>query len=333
MNIPSFESFSQNGEDVVLSRALRDVGHGRYIDVGASHPTSDSVTWAFYQKGWSGLTIEPNPEFAALQRECRPRDLLVEAAITAKDGDEVQLHVVGDSGLSTLFGHVADTHAAAGFPVRDVQVPTRRLDSVLEEAGWQGQEIHFMSVDIEGSERAALESINLDLWRPWVMVIEATEPNSIVSTRDRWEDLVVDAGYQFCLFDGLSCFYVADEHKSRLASALSYPACVLDNFTTPVVRELAQRAAMIPSLVDDVARWRTEATTRWASVMANLALRSELDAAETRFEDLHRQHRDLQREAGLLHALIGELYTSTSWNATRPLRAVKALIGALRRQP
>src|SRR4051812_11935071 len=74
-----FLSFSQNGEDVVLMRALGHLGPGRYIEVGANDPTDDSVTRAFYNRGWSGITVEPMQDYAQRHRQQRPRDILVEA--------------------------------------------------------------------------------------------------------------------------------------------------------------------------------------------------------------------------------------------------------------
>ena len=55
----SIVSYSQNFEDVMLWRALKDVENGFYIDVGANHPAIDSVTKLFYENGWSGINIEP----------------------------------------------------------------------------------------------------------------------------------------------------------------------------------------------------------------------------------------------------------------------------------
>ena len=55
-------------------------------------------------------------------------------------------------------------------------------------------------------------------------------PSHTEQTHDAWEPLVLAAGYQFCLFDGLSRFYVADEKAAELKAQLSYPACVLDNY-------------------------------------------------------------------------------------------------------
>src|SRR5690348_14327190 len=52
-------SYAQALEDVVLSRALRHVEKGFWIDVGANHPLLDSVTKSFSVRGWSGINIEP----------------------------------------------------------------------------------------------------------------------------------------------------------------------------------------------------------------------------------------------------------------------------------
>ncbi len=94
MIAPAFQSYSQNGEDVVLWRALRGITDGRYVDVGANDPFNDSVTMAFYSHGWSGITVEPDPGFAPLLRQHRPRDRVIEAAITTTDHGTATLHVV-----------------------------------------------------------------------------------------------------------------------------------------------------------------------------------------------------------------------------------------------
>jgi FkbM family methyltransferase len=339
---PPFQSYTQNAEDVVLWRALRGVDHGRYIDVGANDPCNDSLTIAFYQRGWTGITVEPDPHFAAMQRERRPGDIVVEAAITEADGGTVILHVVDDTGLSTLDDERARLHALSR-QTHDVAVPTRRLDSVLQDAGWAGQDIHFMTVDTEGSERMVLETVDLSKWRPWILVVEATEPNTTRSTRRDWEDVVLGAGYRFCLFDGLSCFYVSEERSQQLAGALSYPACVLDNYMPPALRHCEERARRarevaheqaheIQSLVVEVVRWRAEAISRWATAMGGGAedmgtgpihVPAELQAARL-------QKQMLDQEVEALRYRVADLETSTSWRVTKPMRAASGLIDRVR---
>ncbi len=52
-----FVSFARNMEDVLLRRALRDIDHGFYIDLGAAEADMNSVTRGFYEAGWNGINI------------------------------------------------------------------------------------------------------------------------------------------------------------------------------------------------------------------------------------------------------------------------------------
>ena len=75
-------SFSQYGEDVLLHN-LRPAHRGTYVDVGAFHPWTHSNTYKLYLRGWSGVTIEPNPDVAPLFRQVRPRDIHLVQGIAA----------------------------------------------------------------------------------------------------------------------------------------------------------------------------------------------------------------------------------------------------------
>lgn len=307
-------SYAQNREDVVLWRALHDVTPGRYVEVGANEHTKHSISRAFYDRGWSGIEIEPVPALAGAFREARPRDTVVEAAITSAEVDEITLHLIPDSGLSTLRDDVGAEHARSGWPVEELQVPARRLDAVLDEHLDEGDDIHFLVVDTEGAEQAVLESIDLLRWRPWVMVIEATAPMSDHRTHEQWEGLVLGAGYELCLFDGLSRWYVAEEHP-ELRSALDHPACVLDHFVTQRLHEAEQRAAHLgvanEQLVDQVIRWRGQVMTHWATAAASAVHQPGAGGVPS-------------QEAARLRAELDELHQTVSWRVTAPLRSVRS---------
>lgn len=309
---PPFVSYAQNREDVVLWRALSSVTAGHYVEVGANHPTEDSVTRAFYDAGWSGITVEPEPSFAELQRLARPRDLLVEAAAGTAAGGHITLHVVPGTGLSTVVDSVSDRHLAAGIDHVDVDVPVLRLDAILESSGWDpGQEIHFLLIDVEGAEADVLASLDLARWRPWVLVVEATAPNSTETTHDTWEPGILAAGYEFCLFDGLSRFYVAAEHADDLRGALSYPACILDNYT-PLALSAAQHE--LAKVRTQAVHWRTVALTQWADALAEASGRSRGGGTEA-------EH--LRRE-------LDAIQQTLSWRITRPLRITRSIVSRVR---
>ena len=302
-------SYAQNGEDVVLWRALGSVSAGRYVEVGANHPRDDSATRAFYDRGWSGITVEPVPYFADLQRAERPRDHLVQAAITDSGTGEITLHVVPGTGLSTIIDAVSDRHADAGIDHVDLVVPTMRLDDVLAESGWTDEEIHFMLIDVEGAEHEVLKSVDLRRWRPWVLVVESTAPNSTVTTHSNWEPELLACGYEFCLFDGLSRFYVAAEKSDLLRDALSYPACILDNYVA-LRHSIALRERQ--ELLDQNTHWRMIALTHWADALSQGDGISRSATQEAELEHARTQFLAIQK--------------TLSWRLTRPLRGVRRVI-------
>jgi FkbM family methyltransferase len=317
MTSTTFESYAQNGEDVVLWRALGNIQNGRYVEVGANDPTVHSITRAFYERGWRGITIEPVPEYAERHRAERPGDLLVEAAVTNEPVDTVTLHQIDGSGLSTLVDAISKQHEVSGWQSHDVQVPARSLDSILNEAGWGGLDIHFATVDVEGAEAAVLSSVDLTVWRPWVIVIESTAPLTTAPTYAAWEDIVLKADYEFCLFDGLSRYYVAAEHAATLRTQLSYPACAVDDFNNQAHRELVQANAELAQRVDegrvalervtnDLIRWRSAALGAWGVAARGTA------------------------PTGSAQAELEAMRKTVSWRITKPIRTVRRAVGTRR---
>ncbi|WP_018263085.1 FkbM family methyltransferase [Methylobacterium sp. WSM2598] len=213
-------SYAQRLEDILLLRALRDVERGFYVDLGAHDPVIDSVTKLFYEAGWSGINVEPSPHWFAKLAADRPRDVNLNFAVTDRSGT-LTFHELTGTGLSTASDLFAERHVAAGFERVTYEVPTRTLAEICE-AHAPGP-IHFLKIDVEGSEEAALRGMDFRRFRPWIILAEATEPLTDVPSFAAWDPLLVEAGYDFVLFDGLNRFYVARE-RPELARFFVCPA-------------------------------------------------------------------------------------------------------------
>jgi FkbM family methyltransferase len=225
-------SYAQNLEDVLLDRALADVEQGFYVDVGANDPDHCSLTRHFYEHGWRGINVEPGTIFEKLRR-ARPRDINLNIAISNANGTMAFHEFPAGHGLSTLEAKLPDVPAdrLAGQITR--QVPVRPLRDVFAEH--QPPQIDFMSIDVEGHERAVLVSNDWSRWRPRILVIEAILPLRPVPCHQAWEDVVLGADYLYAFFDGLNRYYVRHEDADLLA-AFSAPVNVLDNYIHPQVR-------------------------------------------------------------------------------------------------
>src|SRR5438105_3092658 len=139
---------------------------GKFVDVGANHPVKGNQTWFLEAQGWSGILIEPNPDLCQLLREQRPRSRVFQAAVCSPGQEgEAELHLAVDAAKSSL--RPEWDHALTG---KRVLVPTRTLNSMLTEAGIE--HIDFLSLDVEGMELEALRGLDLDRYRPQLIMVE-----------------------------------------------------------------------------------------------------------------------------------------------------------------
>jgi FkbM family methyltransferase len=212
-------SYAQNAEDVVLSRAFPGREDGFYVDVGANDPTHDSVTRAFYDRGWSGINIEPVPAvFERLAAE-RERDVNLNVGISDAEGTLVMQEFTDVSAVSTFDAGLTEHWRAQGFQSAPREVPVVTLSSVFAEHVGE-REVDFLKVDVEGYERQVFSGFDLERWRPRIILAEQ-------NFHETWEPLVVGSGYRRALFDGLNYFFVREEDADVLGPALGRPASVV----------------------------------------------------------------------------------------------------------
>lgn len=223
---PLVVSYAQNGEDVRLWRVFADLPRGFYVDVGAGNPVTDSVTKLFYDAGWSGINIEPGPNFEVLERS-RPRDLNLNVAIDSHAGEGELWITSPESGLSSLVPP-DEAQLPPGFTVKRTTVRKERLGDVLDRHARE-REIDFLKIDVEGAELQVLESLDLRRHRPRIVLVEAVAPLEFHETSVEWQPVLIEHGYSVAGFDGINRFYVREDDQ-HLIAALEYPLSVLDRY-------------------------------------------------------------------------------------------------------
>lgn len=297
----TFISHAQNYEDVMLFRALRSVGKGFYIDVGAQDPKEHSVTKAFYDRGWRGINIEPSSVwFQKLEQE-RPHDINLQAAASDDEG-QLRFYNIPDTGLSTTSAEYAERHAKAGFTVTEQDVQSTTLDAICERNSVGV--VHFLKMDCEGAEEAALRGISLAVVRPWIILVESTEPLSRKPAYESWESLLTGRQYHFVYDDGLNRFYVADE-VAHLDEAFRHPPNVFDDFLRAAEYELRIEHASQQAQVhwQQMAEYLRKENDRRESALVELRGSLERHAAERqdlsgKIEYLHNEND--RRESALV---------------------------------
>jgi FkbM family methyltransferase len=163
--------YSQTGEDAVIRSLLDETRAGVYVDVGCHDPIRWSNTLSLYLHGWHGVNIDANPRLIDRFSRLRRRDVAVCAAISDQERDVV-LHEFEDELVSTVSTDVLPEWESKWKKRGERMVRTRTLDSVLQQHLQPGTEIGLLSVDVEGHDLSVLRSIDLDAFRPKLIVVE-----------------------------------------------------------------------------------------------------------------------------------------------------------------
>jgi FkbM family methyltransferase len=233
-------SYAQRFEDLYLLRCFGETRDGFYIDIGSGHPVYDNVSFAFYLRGWRGVTVEPNPWLSQLTRAVRPRDRHVEALVGAAAGDATFYLIDEYHGLSTMIAdHARAAQTQFGKGSRAITVPVVTLAQLCREHAPAA--FDFLKVDVEGAEPAVLLSGDWQHFRPKVVVVEALAPYTLAPAWEAWELFLGKHGYRYILFDSLNRYYLAEE-ASELAPCFETAPATFDTFQFRNVK---------PALTDD----------------------------------------------------------------------------------
>jgi FkbM family methyltransferase len=252
-------SYAQNFEDVILSRALKHIKNGFYIDIGAQDPIIDSVSRSFYEQGWRGIHIEPSPQYAEALRRNRPDEDVFECALGSSER-RFELFHFPDTGLSTGVEEIASRAQDSGFQMEKIVINLRKTSDLLNI--YKDKDIHWMKIDCEGMEIDVIEGWHGSDVRPWIVVVESIAPITRVPSYEEWEGALIGFGYEFVYSDALNRFYISAEHR-ELKQAFGPGANCFDDFALApfhgvlrfAEREIAAQQKALASLsraIDDV---------------------------------------------------------------------------------
>lgn len=176
--------YGQWETDKVIEKYFPNKTNGLCIEVGAYDGIKGSNTKYFENLGWNCLCIEPNKKiFTELlrNRSC-PCFCVACGAENSEDG-ELQV-VVFKSGIeSSLTALSLDPRLM--YDYRDaiekrytIDVPVRTLNHILQ---CNSSKIDFISIDTEGTELNVLMGLDLERYKPELLVVENNYDDSIIT--------------------------------------------------------------------------------------------------------------------------------------------------------
>ncbi len=155
--------YSQSGEQALILAAVGET-RGKFLDIGAYHPTVFSNTRALFEIGWTGVMFEPSPAPMHSLLEVygnEPRVELVQAAVSLEPG-LISLHVTDDA-VSTSSAAEYQTWKNGAKFLGTMLVPAVTVAEILNRWG----SFDFINIDAEGcSADIFLEFLRRDQMSP-----------------------------------------------------------------------------------------------------------------------------------------------------------------------
>ena len=168
-------------------------------------------------------------------------------------------------------------------------------------------------------EQSVLQSWLPSSARPWIVVVESTKPNSQIPSHECWEAILLNIGYEFAYFDGLSRYYVSLEHLD-LKRAFGVGPNIFDDFAISGTAQTSV-AAVVNKRSEDLEKLLARQEIEISD------LKQEQDKQAIEIFDLKNFVSKSETKNGELEELVSvkeleleAIYKSWSWKATYPYR-------------
>lgn len=183
-------SIAPQSEDALLSAFFGTQTDGYFVDIGAHDGRSYSNTRPLWERGWSGLLIEPSPRtYAQLLANYPDKSRLtfLNAAICSQDGpvdfyehtdpERTGWHSLDPRWIATWQPGTAVKTTVKGMRFSSLHLPPK---------------IDFLSVDTEGMDAVIIESMPSSV-RPRLIMCEVDKH----LVREKLEQVMEHKGYRF----------------------------------------------------------------------------------------------------------------------------------------
>ena len=187
-------SWSQGAEDLALLSQLPQVGF--YIDIGAHHPNRFSVTRHLYQNGWHGINVDANSQLVGAFNLARPRDTNLCYAVGNEKNYEIT--IFEEPAISTINKEWERKFLDENQKISRKEFVKGITLSELFKNYTNSKHVNLLSIDIEGADYDALQSLGLEFlekvdYPDWILL--ETNPPIDVALGTSSVHYCVERGY------------------------------------------------------------------------------------------------------------------------------------------
>ena len=213
--IPYTISYSQTGEDIIIDFLLgaKKIKDFTYLDIGANDPVKINNTYKFYEAGYRGVCIEPDPTVYAKLSKKRPKDTCLNIGLAGKAAGNAEFFIMNQAGLNTFSKEEATALEKnnQGKIMKVIQVPLRTVEEVIDEH-FGGKAPVFVNIDVEGLDEEILQNFPFHKYRPAIFCVETVNYTDDASSEKRQEifNVMTANGYKPFADTYLNTIFIED---------------------------------------------------------------------------------------------------------------------------
>lgn len=211
--------YSQYGQDTIFKQFFehKKILNGFFLDVGSVDGIYISNTLLLENEGWDGICVEAHPSFFEFLKSNR-KSKCYSCAAGDEDRESCDFFAYHRASFSSLneqisLGKNSPTEKVNGVMNGKIQIPMRKLDSILEENNVE--KIDLITIDVDGSEKQTLPGLTLNRWNPLILMLE----NSVVG-HEYIDDYAKKYGYYKATTIGPDNIYCRDYADTELIRKL-----------------------------------------------------------------------------------------------------------------
>jgi len=180
--------FSAHGEDILVLSWFAHYGIDpatvTYLDIGAAHPWKLSNTFNLYRHGARGVLVEPDPDQAAVLRELRPRDTVLNVGAAFDERRSALLIRMSARGFNTFSQEQAEFVVSSSQnwgagqrqEIRDrIEVTLVPINDIIERH-LHDRAPDFLSIDEESKDLDVLKNLDLNRFKPRIICVKRPGP-------------------------------------------------------------------------------------------------------------------------------------------------------------
>jgi FkbM family methyltransferase len=198
---PYVISYAQTGEDIIIDflKEAKGLRNFNYLDIGANHPIKFNNTFKFYEQGYTGVCVEPDPVLHKKLSEARKRDTCLNVGVSDVETEAAEFYVMKDSTLNTFSKKEAESIEAnrLGKILQVQKIKLLNINTIIEKYFGSIAPV-FVNIDVEGLDEQILRTLDFKRFRPVIFCIETVHytPDASSGKRKEIMDLMIGNGYE-----------------------------------------------------------------------------------------------------------------------------------------